>query len=179
MNNTREQVIVSNLGAIARLQIPNAWKEVTEPNSEPGGFNRLNYSRDFSPGDPSATLSVYFRGTLVSDGSASRFQALLHEPCHELTPEEISSLSQVLSKLADEDAFQIRSCGTAKISDRRVLLIEGEWKTTRIQFHGLMVDADPSAREVQEVFLEAPPESFQRHIKEVLDSINSIEWTKE
>ena len=176
MNHTSERINVSDLGAIARFQAPPEWKEVTEEDSEAGGFNRIYYSRDFSPGIPAVTLSLFFRGTLVSDTSAKKFQNLLHKPDHELSPEEINSLSQVLSKLADEDAFLIRNCATVSISGRRVLVVDGEWKTSQTHFHGLMVDADESAREIQEIFFEAPAEAFEKYLKAVLESIRIIEW---
>jgi hypothetical protein len=169
----KEAPAVNDLGQIAIFRLPAGWKEVLPEKSE---WADQSYSCDFSPvHDPSALLSVYFRGSPVSEGTAERFHQLLRQPAHKLCQTEINSINQVLSKLADEDAFQMNSIETANINGRQALVVDGEWKTSQTQFHGLMI-VDESGREIQEVFFEAPVAGFMKYLNEVVEAIRTIEW---
>lgn len=169
-----QRILVSDCGAIAQMTLPKDWVECPQVASQ---WATSVSSRDFTPpGDPSATLSLYFRGTLVSEAAASSFQQILQDLPHSLSSEEVNSISSVLSTIADQDAFEKRSIQTAEIAGRRVLIIDGEWKTSQTEFHGLMIDADGSGREIQEVFFEASAIGFAKYINEVAQSIRTIEW---
>jgi len=173
-SDSDQSPVVCDLGQIACFRLPPSWKEVPQEKSE---WSQRSYCRDFSPpDDPSAVLSVYFRGFMVSEGSAQRFRSLLQGQGHKLNTEEIDSINQVLSKLADQDAFELRSVLTGDIGGRGVLIIDGEWKTSQTQFHGLMLGADDSGREIQEIFFEAPVTGFMKYLNVVVDSIRTIEW---
>jgi hypothetical protein len=175
-NPYSNRLTVRDLGQIAAFHIPANWIETTEEPTDPQ-WTRHAYSRDFSPpDDPSATLSIYFRSLEVSEASAGRFTTLLRQLPHELSAQEIGSINQVLSKMADEDAFDMRGAQTHELGNRRVLIIDGEWKASQAQFHGLMIQADDSGREIQEIFFEAPLNSFMKYLNEVVDSIRTIEW---
>jgi hypothetical protein len=165
---------VVDLGQIAGFRPPVGWLELPPDRSVADG---RSYGRDFSPpADPGAVLSIYFRGSLVSPASADCFAVLLAGLPHELAVREIDACAQVLSRMADQDAFEMRSLATADIGGRRVLVVDGEWKTTRKQFHGLMIATDGAGREIQEIFFEAPPDSFTKHINEVVEAIRAVEW---
>lgn len=174
MTSDNKETVVRELGQIIRFCPPETWRQVPEEKSETG---QRSYSIDFSPpDDSSAVLSVYFRGFLISAASAMRFESLLEEQPHVLSTEEVSALNMVLSKIADEDAFEIRCVQTSEISGRMALVIDGEWKTSHTQFHGLMVPLDESTQEIQEIFFEAPAASFAKYLNEVAECIRAIEW---
>lgn len=177
MSQMSSKESIEDVGAIARMELPEGWIELKSSTPDPGGFNLTSSSsRDFSPADPSAVLSLFYRGTLVSEGSAERFEQLLNKKDHELSTEEIDSINQILSKLADEDAFQKRTCYTLNIRGRRVLVVDGEWNKSQTQFHGIMLGVDESGRVIQEVFFEAPVGTFEKYLNEVKNAIGSIEW---
>jgi hypothetical protein len=169
------RLVVEDLGRIAKLHIPEHWQETSSKPTQ--DWAQISYSRDFSPPNASeATLSIYFRGFLISESSAQRFLQLLIEPPHKLATQEINSINQVLSRIADEEAFAIREISTKDLSGCRVLIIDGEWKTSQTQFQGLMVAADVYGREIQEIFFEAPASSFMKYANVVTDSIRKINW---
>lgn len=175
MKSDPYRLVVEDLGRIGKLHIPENWQEISsKPTPE---WAQISYSRDFSPPNaPEATLSIYFRGFLISESSAQRFLELLQEAPHKLSNQEINSINQVLSRIADEEAFALRDIATINLGGRRLLIIDGEWKTSQTQFHGLMVTADETGREIQEIFFEAPASSFMKYLNEVTDSIETIEW---
>lgn len=179
LNKTKKVAIVNDIGAIDKIVLPVQWVEHSSQSPDPGGFALSSHSRDFSPEDtPSATLSLFYRGTLVSEGSAQRFNKLLQEMDHELSEAEIEAVSQILSKLADEDAFKKRNCYTLNITGRRVLVVDGEWKKSQTQFHGLLLSVDESGRVIQEIFFEAPPGAFEKYLEVALNSMRTIEWKR-
>ena len=104
---------------------------------------------------------------------------MLRRPPHVLSGEETGSINQVLSKMADEAAFELRSIVTAGINGRQVLIIDGLWRTTQTQFHGVMIASDASGQEIQEIFFEAPLASFVKHLPDVVRSIRTIAWIKQ
>ncbi len=169
-------MIIKNVGAISELRLPAHWKELgVVPQSE-GEYELPAVSRDFSPGDPKVTLSLFYRGTPISENSAGALKTIVSQPDHELSKAEWNSIHQVLSKMADEEAFQKRKCFTLNIKGRRVLVIDGEWSKSQNQFYGLMLGIDGSGRVIQEVFLEGSEGSFSTYLEEVTSAMRSIEW---
>lgn len=170
------QLIIRNVGAISELRLPAHWKELGAASPSEGEFELPPSSRDFSPGDPSLTLSLFYRGSPVSENSAEALKAVFAQPDHELDKTEWDSIHQVLSRMADEEAFQKRKCFTLNIKGRRVLVVDGEWNRSQNQFYGLMLGIDGSGRVIQEVFLEGPENSFRNYLDEVNSAIRSIDW---
>ncbi|MBX9687444.1 MAG: hypothetical protein K2X27_12125 [Candidatus Obscuribacterales bacterium] len=172
--NETDANYVLDIGAIESLRIPDGWIEKSPMPSE---WATECLSRDFSPvDDENSTLSSFFRGSLISEASAFRFKRLLEEPAHELAEDEIFSIQQVLSKMAEKDAFEMRSLHTSEIAGKRVLIIDGEWKSTKMQFHGILFNADESGRAIQEIFFEAPLTPFLKYLADVVACIGSIKW---
>ncbi len=172
-DDSKRQLKVSDLGAIATFSLPTGWVENIQAASQ---LAQQSYSRDFSPEEDSfSSLSVFFSGKQISETSANNFRAVISEFPHELSAEEINSISQVLSKMADEDAFDLRSAATAVVSGRRVLIVDGAWKKSQTQFYGLMTEVGES-REIQEIFFEAKMTGFMKYLSVVVDSFQTIEW---
>lgn len=177
MIEKNEGAIVIDIGEIHRFNAPRGWHEQPQEQTY---WAHQGYSRDFCPADnPNATLSIYSRGTAISERSAESFQEILHSPVHVLSTPEIESITQVLSKLADQDAFAIGNAQTMTIAGRKVLIVDGEWKTSGIQFHGILLSSGVDGREIQEVFFEAPAQEFSKHLGEAVESICSIKWKQE
>ncbi len=156
------------LGRIESFRPPSNWCK-----SNNSGFDSA-ISIDFSPKESQAILSIYQRRALVSASTAERFKDLLEDPCHSLSPDELGSIRQVLGNMSDQNAFELRHASSSAIGPQKVLLIEGEWKASRKQFHGLLFPDAEEPRQIQEVFFEAPPLEFLKHIHEADKAIRTL-----
>lgn len=172
MSGNTHRLSVEKLGEIARFPIPEGWQAAPSDSSE---WAQPGYSKDFRPDDaPNAVLSVFHRGSSVPHAAFNAFKEILEEPPHRLNAAEIELIAQVLSKLADEDAFEIYQAETKAIAARKVLAVDGLWKLSGLLFHGIFIKSENE--EVQEIFFEAAAQDFSKHISHVHASINSIAW---
>lgn len=163
---------ITNLGEIAQFQVPEGWQALPEDR---GGWAQSGYSRDFCPPDsPNVVLSIYNRGSSVPQEAFRKFLELLQEPAHKLESSELDSIAQVLSKLADEEAFEITNAETLMLSGRKILSVDGIWKLSGLIFHGIFISSDD--QQVQEIFFESSPEDFSKYIQEVRNSVFQISW---
>ncbi len=173
MSASGTNLSVEKLGEIAKFSLPAGWTAASAENSQ---WAQAGYSRDFSPSDaPQAVLSIFHRGCSVPQKSFHDFTQILEEPAHKLNSEELDSIAQVLSKLADDEAFEIYNAEINVINGRKILAVDGSWKLSALLFHGIFIKSDN--QEVQEIFFEAAPQDFAKHINEVRQSIAQIVWS--
>ena len=176
MTPKKNKPAIENVGEIAYFVAPDGWIEQPQEQSY---FAHRGFSHDFCPpGNPNVTLSIYSRGTTISERSAESLQEILHTQLHSLSSSEIESITQVLSKLADQDAFKIHSAQTDFIAGKKVLIVDGHWKISKIQFHGALLASGMNYREIQEIFFEATGQEFSKHFDDATESICSIKWNQ-
>lgn len=169
--------LIQDIGRIACASLPASWHKA---GSQETGWASPSQSLDFSPSGRAAQnvlISFYRRGTPVSEESAEHFKTLLEEPCHNLTASELDSIRQILSKMADEDAFELRNASTNIIGGIKVLSLDGEWKRSSKQFHGILYPSKSCPQQIEEVFFEAPPLDYLRYLHEAASVIKSLQFS--
>lgn len=165
---------VKGHGQIQWMDLPENWLEKQQNSS---GWDVRSSSREFHPpGDPESSLVLFYRGGPTSEEAGARFKSVLSKPPHHLSPEELASIQITLGNLANPEAFEIREARTEKLNGKMTLVVDGEWKRNRNQFHGVMIDADGTGTVVQELFFEAPSGAYTKHINSVVKALQGIRW---
>lgn len=165
---------VRNQMAIETLPLPAGFSEAPPQVRD---FANASVSREFHPaGDNDTTLVMYYRGNPTSTEAGQAFRHLLNQQPHTLSAQELQAISPTLGNLADPLAFDLRSARTATVGDRNVLVVDGQWRNSQTQFHGMMIDANGKGTVVQEVFFEANLQNYTRHINAVAQSLSRIRW---
>lgn len=168
------EVVVKKYGQVEHLKLPSGWNLLPPERPE---WAVIGNSRQFSfTGDPNCSVVLYDRGVRSSNEAGRKFRDLLAKPPHKLDSKEIQEIKVTLGNMADPNFFELREIRTENLNGKNVLVIDGEWKNSQTQFHGLMIDADGSGSLVQEIFFEATPQSYAERIKEVTDALRKLKW---
>jgi hypothetical protein len=161
-------------GQIARMVLPSGFErgesKARDQNSQ------VSYE-EFHPADaPDAMLCFFYRGHKMSAGGAEAFKDALAKPAHILSQAELQSLSEVLRDKAKSADFNILSARTEDLKGKRVMLIEGRYRSNQEDVTSMLIDASGDGRSVQEVFFQAPKQEYTKHIGGVRQALKSIEW---
>lgn len=158
-------------GQIQSIKLPDGW---TENNVCPAP-DKLSCLTEFNPPDnPEARLEFFYRGVRVPDAPAGAFNSILAKPAHSLDKAEFLSLGEILRGKEKDELFELDSASTETINGKRVLLLEGRYKSNDLRTMSMLIDSDGTGEAVQEVALVSPPDGFaalKGTVREVLDSI--------
>lgn len=163
-------------GRIMSMSIPEGWQEIGQTQD----WQEFRSIRKFQPVDDAKTmLCVYYRGRRNTTISGRMFANVLRSPCHNLTADEISSLTEVLENLADSESFRMDSCFTVDLNGMTILRVEGLWIKSNQYTCEIFVCADLSGEVVQEIYFTSDEFKFDNFIEEFESSLRSIEWVRE
>jgi len=164
---------IANHGQIDLMVLPPSWVE---------GKRRDNVVVNSSlrqfhpPNSPGTAISLFYRGRPVTAKTAQKFLETLKKPAHELTGDEIKDLSVILRNKSAPGDFEVRRASTNDLNGRRVLWVEGRYREIQEDTCAIYLDTDGSGRCVQEIFFQAPPDQYARHVREVMAAFRSIRW---
>jgi len=165
--------LVLNHGQIQSMKLPEGWIE-GEPRSNVVGRSSL---REFHPPDkPEVMICLYYRGLPVGAKAGDCFRTLLSEPAHLLKGAEMKSLEEILGEKADKNSFSVIMPRTENLKGRRVLVVEGQYKVLQTSTYALYINADGAGRIVQEIFFWAPTGSYERYLRDVRQTFQSVSW---
>ncbi|MBI4533647.1 MAG: hypothetical protein HY711_06835 [Candidatus Melainabacteria bacterium] len=164
---------VENMGQVAVMSMPPGWQEGQTLANVRG--NSI-YKEFCSPEDPAVRISFFYRGVPVSHTAADAFHAILEQPAHRLTSEEMKSLAQVLRGKDSTEEFLFSSARTEDLNGKLVLVLEGRYKENQIDMQEILIDADSTGAVVQEIEFQAPKDKFIKYLMKARDSFKSIIW---
>lgn len=166
---------IANHGQIKEIVLPSGWVEGAPYNFR-GGIGTRSFKEVHPIEAPQAMLSFFYRGLPVKEENARVFHALLEKKPHTLTEKEVQSLGEVLrDKLKPED-FSVFYAQTEDWNGKRVLCIEGRYKAVQEDAFEIFVDASGDGSAIQEIFFQAPKDSFLKYAKAAKESMRSITW---
>lgn len=180
LERVRDQI--QDMAPVEFVFVPKDWKkELIEPV-----FGDLTRSVAFYPPESGGTsLVVYDRGIPVSDSAGANFRSVLEQPPHSLNHDEISDLGyQILGTVGDGSAFQISSAETKMVNDKPVLLVTGDWITSRKKFVGYYFPEwgtggrSTDYRTVREIYFEGAEPHFTRHLREAARTMDTVIWKR-
>lgn len=160
-------------GQIQSIKLPNGWKE---KDSCPAP-DKLSCLTEFNPPDnPEARLEFFYRGVRVPDAPAGAFNSILAKPDHALDRDEFQSLGEILRGKEKDELFQLDSASTETINGKRVLLLEGRYRSNDLRTMSMLIDSDGTGEAVQEVALVSPENGFEALKGTVKEAYGSIKW---
>ncbi len=167
------RVHFTNQGQISDIVLPEGWKAVAQADNVQGN----SVYNDYRPtSDSSVRISFFYRGRVTSRTAGARFHALLQEPNHILSSKEIESLKETLRDKGN-NGFSVLSARTDDLNGKRVLIVEGRYDEIQQDNRSIYIDADgTTGRVVQEIYYQAPRDSYLRYLKQAKESMNSIRW---
>jgi len=160
-------------GQIQSIKVPDGW---TEKNVCPAP-DRLSCLTEFNPPDnPEARLEFFYRGVRVPDAPARAFNSILAKPDHALDRDEFQSLGEILRGKEKDELFQLDSASTETINGKRVLMLEGRYKSNDLRTVSMLIDSDGTGEAVQELALVSPPDRFAALKGTAREMFDSIKW---
>ncbi len=170
----KSEVQIRDHGQIKEMTLPKDWVEGGPyPMNGPG----TRSFREFHPTeDPKALIGFYYRGLKISEDGGNNFHDILSKPPHSLSQVELASLSDVLRDKGQPEEFSMYSAKTMDWNGKKVLVVEGRYKELQQDAVEIFIDANNDGRVVQEVYYQAPKDSFLKYLKAAKDSLRSIEW---
>ena len=121
-------------------------------------------------------LSVFYRGMLVSSLSGKTFERILKKEPHQLNPEAVLSISEVLGNCAQPDIYDLETASTIALSGMNVLDVEGHFSEFSLQNRTIFINGGNGGCTVLEITFSAPNQIFSRHAKAIDNCLKSIEW---
>jgi len=172
----KDMPAIENKGQIERMVFPKGWI-VGDPEKNPG-IGTQSYQEVYRLDNHDTSVGFFYRGLPVDDGSAVNFRALLDQPPHALSADELHSLQRIIGAKTPSDSpkFTMTSAKTEDLNGKKVLVVEGSYPESGDHIRAIYIDADGSGRFVQEVQYQAPKAEYQKHMKEVQSALKSIEW---
>ncbi len=162
-------------GQIFEMALPSDWVE-GEPYLFKGGIGTRSF-REVHPIDaPQAMLSFYYRGLPMSEQAGKTFHQLLASWPRTLSVKEIESVGDVLRDKRNAEDFAIYYAQTEDWNGKMVLCVEGRYKEVQEDVFEIFVDASGDGRVVQEIYFQAPKDSFAKFAKAAKESMRSIVW---
>lgn len=163
---------IQNQGCIDSMQLPEGFM----PKKREKDSFSVQKTDQFSPSGSEEALNFFYRGSKLANTDAFQFNAVLEAKPHQLSKEEINKISSTMSTLNDKAAFELSQARTVDLNGKRVLVVDGAWKTSGKKFHGILADASGDGTVVQEVFYEANAKHYEENVKKVKGAISSIKW---
>ncbi len=167
------QVTIRDHGQIRTMVLPGGW---VEERREEGSIGSRSFWSFHPPASPGVRICFYYRGRLVSPEAGQKFSAVLKVPPHWLTSTQIASLAEIIREKKDPDDFQALLFQINNFNGKKVLLVEGRYKTIDEDTIALYIDADGTGRAIQEIFFQAPKGDYPRYLKEAKAALGSIVW---
>lgn len=164
---------ISNIGRIKRLPLPDGWSATREVLGQFGNSYLYHFA---NPTAPELQMSVFYRGMLVSSLSGKNFERILKKEPHQLSPEAILSISEVLGNCAQPDLYEIDKASTIQISDRTVLDVEGQFPEFALENRTIFIDGGNDGCAVLEIIISGPKEVYSRHATALDRCLQAIEW---
>ncbi len=175
---------ITEMEPIDSITVPHSWRKALNHPDE----GALSTSITFTPANGNgASLSIFDRGIDVGKAAADQFKTLLLKPSHVLSNEEVSALGyDLLDTIGDASAFSIRQAETRLIGGKRLLRIDGEWKSGGKQFVGYYFPewAHQAGQKltdfqsVKEVYFEGNDPEFSKLLPEANSAMESIVWKR-
>ncbi len=168
---------VKDHGQINSMDLPAGWN--LKPSEGNPGIGTRSYQEASPKNNPDVSLSFFYRGLPVPAQDGTNFKNVLEQKPHELSADELRSLSNVLSQKTplDSDQFKLR---TEELNGKNVLVVEGSYPASRDaaaqQIHELYVNASGDGRAVQEIFYQAPADAYGKYSDQALNALKSIKW---
>jgi len=167
-------MIISNLGQIKQITIPEGWQQVNLDQHLPAG-SKIPFV-EFCPAyQPNAKLRVKSERAPISEWSARKFAQLRQAPPHQLSENEFNSVSEIAHLAANNLFCKPRKIETVDVNGKTILVFEGEF------FHegvvGLFLFMGHLSYIEELSFLAAEPE-FSILLPSVRDCIGSIHWNQ-
>ncbi len=166
---------ITDSGAIRRILAPAGWRESGAAETMPDG----RFVRTFSPPEAADVhFCLYYRPGPISLESAGAFLTILIEPFHDLPPEEIALLTDVLESMALPESFVIHECGTGYLNGKRIIRVAGTW--TRLWRNTVVVvtNADERGCRIQQIYYSAPSGQFLTYLNAATDAMQTVEWNQ-
>ncbi len=164
---------ISNIGRIKRLPLPEGWSATREVLGQFGNSYLYHFG---NPAAPDLQLSVFYRGMLVSSLSGKNFERILKKEPHQLSPEAVLSISEVLGNCAQPDLYDIDKANTIKLSDTTVVDVEGQFPEFALENRTIFIDGGNDGCAVLEIIISGPKDVFSRHASALDSCLQSIEW---
>jgi hypothetical protein len=172
-SNERQEL--TGHGQIAHMVFPEGWVE-GPPYRFEGGIGTRSF-REFHPiEDPKAMLCFYYRGLPVNAALGERFHSVLEQEPHVLSDEEYSSLREILRDKHNPEDFTLISAQVEDFNGKRVLTVFGRYNKIQEDIYEIFIDADRTGRVVQEVYFQAPVDSYMKYLQDAINAMKSIEW---
>ncbi|HMW89000.1 MAG TPA: hypothetical protein PKN86_03790 [Candidatus Obscuribacter sp.] len=169
---TRTRVRVKDHGQVKHLELPPGWTPCPEDQRTSGAYLKEFRSQE----SEDVKLSFYYRGQRIPRVAAEEFQNILAHDAHELTTEELEQVEIVIRNASDEEYFSLSSSHTEDINGKRILIVEGVWKTSGLADYGLFIDSDNTGSAVQEIHFLAPERDYVNYIDQIEQVLASIVW---
>lgn len=165
--NTKDSLLIENLGAINEFRVPSGWELVQHKEKAYG------YTYQWSRIDqPEVTLSLKYSGHPLLEDDATVVNAIFLAPPHLLTPAELKSAREVLREQSAPEVFTISAAETKALGIRNVLCVTGRFVRERLDANTIFIDAEDTGRVIQEVAYRAPAELFERYLSDA-----SLAWS--
>jgi hypothetical protein len=169
-------VLVEDHGQVEKITLPAKWRE-EEVN--PRSSMDIVTLRKFCPPESSdVQLCFYYRGMPMGEPASEKFQSVLSGQARQLEIEDIRTAEGALGSLSNPEEFVIASARTEELNGKRVMRLEGNWRQIQYDTIHILLDADGTGAEVQEIYYAAPSTLFNRYVQEIEKSLNSIVWKK-
>ncbi len=170
MNGTGTRI--KNQGQVKSLELPAEWIELP-PEKHTG----KDFVREFrAAANENVKLAFYYRGHRIAPGGADDFKHVLAQENHELSAEEFLSVDLVVRNASDADYFTLSHCRTEDLGGKRVLIVEGVWKTSVLADFGIFIDSDLTGSAVQEIHFLAPEKEYMNYIDQIEQIVKTIVW---
>ena len=164
---------ISNIGRIKKLPLPEGWSATREVLGQFGNSYLYHFG---SPAAPDLQMSVFYRGMLVSSLSGKNFERILKKEPHQLTPEAILSISEVLGNCAQPDLYDIDKAATSKLSDKTVVDVEGQFPEFALENRTIFIDGGNDGCAVLEIVISGPKDVYSKYASMLDSCLKAIEW---
>lgn len=164
---------IINYGQIAKLILPEGW---TETEIEVAATHTSSLREFSSPGEAQTRLCFYYRGFMFGSETGNAFKSILAAAPHILTAKELNAIAEILEDVNDADVFKPLSVHTQNLNGKTVLTVEGRWLQQDWDTYSLYVCADETGCAVQQIYFLAPTSNYPKHIKDMKQRLNSLEW---
>jgi len=169
-----EAVVVEDHGQVQKFTLPPTWRE---ENVKPRSSFDIVTLRKFCPPESSdVQLCFYYRGMPMGEPAAGKFQLVLSGEPRLLAGVDIRTAEGALGSLANPEEFEIASAETQNLNGRRVMRLTGRWLQIQYDTIHILLDADGSGTQVQEIYYAAPSNFYDRYLPEIMQSLQSIVW---
>jgi hypothetical protein len=167
---------ISNHGQISFLTLTGDWKEESPQHGPGTSLKRIFTLKD----NPSVSTALFYRGSRIKKPAAQAFHELLAKPSHMLSPEELSSIAEVLEITTpiNNKNFELMFSSTQLIGGKMVLIIEGHTKSSlpSMSTFAMYVDSDNSGQAVQEIYFRCPTSIYKQFVKGKDHPFTQIRW---